>query len=50
MCSYVEFENTGAGSEISSRASFSRQLSNPSVADYYTKEQVLAGEDGWLAD
>ncbi|MCC8102021.1 MAG: pectinesterase family protein [Clostridiales bacterium] len=50
VCAYVEYGNKGPGAyqgmtEV--RAPFSRQLNNPELLNYFSKEQVLGGEDGW---
>ena len=47
LCSYVEYDNDGPGARTSARAPFSRQLTNPDLAEYYSRENVLSGEDGW---
>lgn len=47
LCSYVEYDNAGPGASTQARASFSRQLTHPDLAEYYSRENVLAGEDGW---
>lgn len=47
LCSYVEYDNAGPGARTQARASFSRQLAHPGLAEYYSRENVLAGEDGW---
>ncbi len=47
LCSYVEYDNAGPGASTQGRASFSRQLTHPDLAEYYSRENVLAGEDGW---
>lgn len=46
---YAEYNNTGAGAEaaaLGKRASFSKQLTTEEAKDF-TKEKVLAGNDGW---
>lgn len=47
LCSYVEYANDGPGARTDNRAAFSRQLSNPDLETYYSRENVLAGDDGW---
>ncbi len=39
--SYVEFNNFGVGAENSKRASFSKQLTNVGLHEYFSKENVL---------
>lgn len=48
VCSYVEFGNRGPGADTKKRANFSKQLTNPDLEEYYRKENVLKGCDGWL--
>lgn len=45
--SYVEYGNTGEGSNTDGRVPFSKQLANDKIAEYFSIENVLAGEDGW---
>ena len=52
--SYVEYGNFGPGASTSIdennpkvRASFSKQLDNPDVLDYYSLPRVLGGHDNW---
>lgn len=47
LCNYVEYNNEGPGAQTRRRAPFSKQLTNAGLAEYYSKEKVLAGEDGW---
>lgn len=48
VCSYIEFDNHGPGAAADKRAGFSRQLSNPDLAEYFSVRRVLGGEDDWL--
>lgn len=43
---YGEFENTGAGSDISGRVSWSHQLTAADMKKY-TLKNILGGKDGW---
>ncbi len=43
---YAEFENTGAGSNIQARVSWSKQLSKKESKQYQSKN-ILKGLDGW---
>jgi len=43
---YVEIGNTGPGAATEGRVAWSKQLPE-SESVLYTKEKVLAGEDGW---
>lgn len=45
-CSYIEYGSFGPGAS-SHRASFSKQLDNPGVLDYYSIYHVLGGHDDW---
>lgn len=45
--SYVEYGNYGPGACSPNRASFSKQLDNPGVLDYYSLNRVLGGHDNW---
>lgn len=46
-CSYIEYNNNGPGACTAKRVPFSRQLTNPATSDYFSKENVLMGEDNW---
>lgn len=46
-CSYVEYANTGVGSNTKKRASFSKQLTNPGLSEYFNPSNVLCGSDNW---
>lgn len=48
VCSYIEYNNDGPGASTDKRAPFSKQLTNPALTEYFSKENVLAGEDNWL--
>lgn len=48
VCSYIEFANHGPGAACERRAAFSRQLTNPDLAEYFSARSVLCGADGWL--
>lgn len=41
LCSYIEYHNLGPGADARARAPFSRQLDNPALEDYYSRENVL---------
>lgn len=41
---YAEYENTGSGSDIKGRVSWSHKLENIEV---YTKKYILSGQDNW---
>ncbi len=43
---YAEYQNTGAGADISKRVEWSKQLTNEQAKEW-TVEKVLAGDDGW---
>lgn len=45
---YAEYANTGAGTDISKRASWAKQLSDDE-AKMITVDSVLSGKDGWRA-
>ncbi len=47
LCGYVEYDNEGPGAGTDARAAFSRPLTHPGLEEYYSKENVLAGDDGW---
>jgi len=47
LCGYIEYENSGPGAQIDGRAAFSRQLTHPDLEKYFSRENVLAGDDGW---
>ncbi len=47
LCDYVEYANEGPGAAPEKRAPFSRQLENPQLDDYFSRENVLKGPDGW---
>lgn len=47
VCNYIEHANIGPGSDISKRAPFSKQITNPELASYFSRENVLMGEDNW---
>ncbi|MDE6622389.1 MAG: pectin methylesterase [Lachnospiraceae bacterium] len=47
LCSYVEYHNLGPGAGAHARSPFSRQLSNPELEIYYSRENVLRGKDAW---
>ncbi|MCD7814068.1 MAG: pectinesterase family protein [Lachnospiraceae bacterium] len=50
VCSYVEYGNEGPGASAQNsgaRAAFSKQLDNPGIPDYFSKKNVLGGDDGW---
>ncbi|MDE7274987.1 MAG: pectin methylesterase [Lachnospiraceae bacterium] len=48
LCNYVEYCNYGPGALAQNRVPFSRQLTNPELETYYSKESVLREEDGWI--
>lgn len=50
VCSYIEALNVGPGANSGKRVSFSKQLTNPEIAEYFSKENVLHGEDGWMPE
>lgn len=47
VCSYIEYNNDGPGAATEKRVPFSKQLTNPALTEYFSKESVLAGEDHW---
>lgn len=47
VCSYLEFDNNGPGASTEKRVPFSKQLTNPDLAEYFSAENVLRGEDNW---
>lgn len=47
VCSYIEYDNRGPGAATEGRAPFSRQLTNPDLAEYFSLRNVLGGEDNW---
>lgn len=47
VCNYIEHNNSGPGANSGKRASFSKQITNPELTNYFSKENVLMGEDGW---
>lgn len=44
----IELMNYGEGASATQRAAFSKQLDNPDLVGYFSKKNVLAGEDQWL--
>ncbi|MCD8337316.1 MAG: pectinesterase family protein [Lachnospiraceae bacterium] len=50
-CSYIEYGNIGPGASgnhgAKMRAPFSRQLKNPGLEQYFSRKNVLCGDDGW---
>lgn len=50
LCDYVEYANEGPGAVSQKRAPFSRQLENPQLDDYFSKKNVLKGQDGFLPE
>lgn len=47
LCSYIEYANDGPGAGTAGRASFGKPLTHPGLEEYYSRENVLAGDDGW---
>lgn len=45
--SYVEFSNVGLGATPSLRTSFSKQLDNEGLLEYYSVKSVFADNDNW---
>jgi len=48
LSDYIEYGNFGPGADCSGRSPLSRCLVNPEVETYFSKENVLVGEDGWI--
>ncbi len=48
VSSYIEYGNTGPGAAPGKRVSFSKQLTNPGIPEYFSYDKVLGGHDGWL--
>lgn len=47
VCSYIEHNNNGPGANTEKRVPFSKQITNPALSEYFSKENVLMGEDEW---
>lgn len=48
LSDYIEYGNFGPGADCSGRNPMSRCLVNPEMETYFSKENVLGGEDGWI--
>lgn len=48
LSDYIEYGNYGPGADCSERNPLSRCLINPEVETYFSRENVLAGKDGWI--
>lgn len=46
--SYVEYQNEGPGADPAKRASFSKQLNNPALDEYYSVQNVFRTPDEWI--